>query len=406
MDVVTLQRSGEATVVNRNGSGAVRRGMARDLVRTAGLALLGIAATFATATAADMAGSFSIILRDPATGEIGIAAYSHAPSCGAWVPWVDANVGAIATQGDIDAAWGPRGLAMLSAGVKTDKIVDSLRAGDPGNLRRQVGILDRHGWPGGYSGPELINWSGGWLDSNFAAQGCVMAGHEALDAVTDTLYKSKGMPLVGRLFGGLERAQAANVDFRGARSAVLVVGRPNRRRPQDATRYIDLRVDDAADPVGELRVLYANWRAGRLVAARLDDAKFARARGDSAATRAALKDVRAYVRASLADSSVSAASLNAMAWALAQQRTMLDEAWTAAERAQRETPRSNEYADTEAEVRLAQGRAKEAHEIERQALGRVPLDDYLRARVETLRKAAGLPPDTTRTPVRHPGGRR
>jgi hypothetical protein len=117
-----------------------------------------------------------------------------------------------------------------------------------------------------------------------------------------------------------------------------------------------------------------------------------------------MKDVRAYVRASLADSNLSAASLNAMAWALAQHRTMLDEAWTAAERAQGEAPRSNEYADTEAEVRLAQGRAREAHEIERLALGRVPLDDYLRARVETLRKAAGLPPDTAQTPVRHPHG--
>ena len=370
-----------------------------------GAALLGLVTAAAPALASDMAGPFSIILRDPRTGEIGIAAYSHAPACGAWVPWVDANVGAVATQGDIDAGLGQRALAMLAAGVRPERVIDSLHVTDPGNLRRQIGLLDRNGIPGGNTGPEIVNWSGGWLDSNLAVQGCVMTGHEGLDAVVDTLNKSKGLSLARRLLGGLERAHAMRVDFRGERSAVLVIGRPNPDRPQDATRYVDLRVDDSPDPVGALKVLYANWCAGRLVNARLDDAAFARARGDTAHVRAALADARAYVRAALADSSVGTASLNAMAWALARNRFMLDEAWTAVERARTETPRSNEFADTAAEVRIAQGRAKDAYAIERQALSRVPLDEYLQNRVDTMRKAAGdtvktAPPVLPRPPAR------
>jgi len=355
-----------------------------------------------TAHASDMAGSFSIILRDPKTGEMGIAAYSHAPACGAWVPWVDANVGAVITQGDIEASWGPRALAMLAKCVRPEKIVDSLRTMDPGNFRHQLGMIDRHGWPGGYTGPYLVNWSGGWLDSNLAVQGNTMTGHEALDAVVDTLYKTKGKPIAGRLLGGLVRAHAAKVDFRGARSAVLVIGRPNRDRPQDATRYVDLRVDDADDPIRELEVQYANWRAGRLVGARLDDAARQLARRDSAGALATFDEVQGMVTGALADSGVSAASLNAMAWALARRGAMLADAWTAVERARRDDPHSNEYADTEAEIRLRQGRVKEAHEIERAALKRVPLDEYLQERVEIMRKQAGLPPDSETAVLRRP----
>jgi hypothetical protein len=229
-----------------------------------------------------------------------------------------------------------------------------------------------------------------------------MTGHEGLDAVVDTLYKTKGKPLAGRLLGGLERARDAHVDFRGARSAVLVIGRPNRDRPQDATRYVDLRVDDADDPVGALKVQYANWRAGRLVGMQLDDAYHLLARRDSVGALAALEDARGMVAGALADSTVSAASLNAMAWALARRGAMLDDAWTAVERALRTDPHSNEYADTEAEIRLHQGRVKEAHDIEHAALKRVPLDEYLQERVEIMRKQAGLPPDSGQAAVRQP----
>ncbi len=380
-----------------------RRSRVGWLVVAALAALLGPART---ARASDMAGAFSIVLRDPATGEFGVVAISHAPAVGAWATWVDANVGAVAVQGDIEPSWGPRALAMLAHGMGAQAVVDSLRKSDPGYYRRQVGLLDRHGLPGGFTGPYLVNWSGGWIDTNLAVQGNTMPGPDALKAVVDTLYHSKGREIVSRLFGGLVRARQAHVDFRGPRSAVLVVGRPNPDRPGDATRYVSLRVDDDPDPLVALARLYVNWRAGRLVAARLDDAVHAQARGDAALAARASAEALALAGAALKDSSVSAASLNAMAWALAQHGAGLDEAWQAIDRARLAEPRSNELADTAAEVRLRQGRAQEAFAIEKAALVRVPLDEYLKERVGTLCKQAGYPPDSASVSVTPPPGPR
>ena len=354
--------------------------MRSKLLLAVSLALALVAVRIAPARAADMSGAFSIILYDPRTDEIGIGVLSHAPASGGFVPWVEAGVGAIATQGETNPSWGPRGLAMLRAGVPVEKMVDSLMHSDDGFQRRQLGALDKTGWPSGYSGIEMVNWSGGLLDTNFAAQANTMLNHNVIDGIADTVRALRDQPLAERLLFGLTLGERFRADWRGARSAAIVVGRLNPERPDDATRYLSLRVDDSMRPTVALAALYRNVRASRLVAAQFDYAAYYRKIGDAA--RAAAEDARARanVAASLADTATSAPALNALAWALAQRGTMLDEAWTAIERAQIAEPRSTEFTDTAAEVRYRQGKVAEALALSKEAHQRVPPDEYLTAR--------------------------
>jgi uncharacterized Ntn-hydrolase superfamily protein len=316
---------------------------------------------------------------------------SHAPACGGNVPWVEAGVGAIATQGETNASWGPRGLDLLRAGVPVGKMVDSLLQSDPGFQRRQLGALDRAGWPGGYTGVEMVNWSGGILDSNFAMQANTMAANLVMDVLADTVRVIKDRPLADRLLVALTLGERLKADWRGARSAAILVGRVNPERPEDKGRYISLRVDDGAHPTAVLAAQYRAYRAARLVAAHLDYAGWYRRSGDAA--RAALEDTRARddVQSALADSVLPAPALNAMAWQLAQRGAMLDQAWEATQRAQAAEPRSTEFTDTAAEVRFRQGRAAEALALAQEALARVPPDEYLQSRVKFFEVEAAKP---------------
>ncbi|MEP7028980.1 MAG: DUF1028 domain-containing protein [Candidatus Eisenbacteria bacterium] len=333
------------------------------------------------AQAADMSGALSILLRDPDTGELGVAVLSHAPACGSFVPWVEAGVGVIATQGETNGSWGPRGLQMLRDGVPVQGVVDSLMHSDEGYPRRQIGVLDATGWPAGYTGNDLVNWSGGILDSNLAAQGNTMPNHLVIEAVMDTVKGLTRLPLAERLLAGLELADQRRGDWRGARSAALLVGRPNPARPEDATRFISLRVDDDPAPVVALERLYRAWRAGRLVGAYLDYADAYRRADRPALAQVELRRARGAVTEALADTTLGAPALNAMAWQLAQRGAMLDQAWAAIARAQLAEPRSTEFTDTAAEVRYRQGRVADALALATEASKRVPPDEYLRSRV-------------------------
>jgi uncharacterized Ntn-hydrolase superfamily protein len=347
---------------------------------------------FATsARAADMSGAFSVILYDPATDEIGIGVLSHAPACGAYVPWVEAGVGAIATQGETTPAWGPRGLDLLRRGVPVEKMVDSLMQSDADFQRRQLGALDRTGWPGGFTGVELVNWSGGVLDSNFAMQANTMINHVVMDVLADTVRATRDQPLAERLLLALSLGERLKADWRGVRSAAILVGRLNPERPDDRERYISLRVDDGPHPAAQLAAQYRAYRAARLVAAEFDYAGWYRRSGDPG--RAAREEARAKadVQSALRDSMLSAPALNAMAWQLAQRGVLLGEAWEAATRAQAAEPRSTEFTDTAAEVRFRQGRVADALALAKDALSRVPPDEYLQARVKFFEAEAAKP---------------
>jgi uncharacterized Ntn-hydrolase superfamily protein len=340
----------------------------------------------APGNAAVMQGSMSIIGMDRATGTIGIAVVSDAPACGADVPWVQAGVGAIATQGEINPGWGPRGIAMLAQGVEPQVVCDSLYKSDPGFLRRQIGVLDRRGQPGGFTGLELIGFSGGVIDTFCAVQGNSLSYTDGLIATRDSFAAGAGLALPERLLRAL--AFGATRARGPLRSATLLVGRPDPEQPENHTRWISLRVDDSADPVRDLLRLYDRHAAARLVDSHLHFAALYEKAGSPAQAQVESRRAEELLARALADTSLGAWELNAMAWALAERGTHIDEAARAVDRALRLEPKNRSVLDTAAAVATRQGDPAAALAYAKRAAAAGPRDDYLRERARAL----GAPP--------------
>ncbi len=338
---------------------------------------LGLAS--APARASDMQGTLSIIGMERATGAIGVAVVSHAPACGAEVPWVQAGIGAVATQGDVNADWGPAALGLLREGMEPQALCDTLYKRDPSYLRRQIGVLDRRGRPGGYTGLELTNYSGGVIDTMVAVQGNGLVQGEALLAVHDSFVVWTGVPLPERLLASLRLG--AGAASRPLRSAALLVGRVDPERPAAGTRWIYLRVDDHPDPLAELERLFRIHAASRLVESHLHMAALGTKAGQGGFAANERARAEALLVAALADSTLPPSALNAMAWGLAQHATWLDRAEIAARRAAAGEPANPEYLDTIAELRSRQGDLPGALAEAKRAFALAPRDEYFRNRV-------------------------
>lgn len=335
-----------------------------------------------SAGAAVMQGSFSIIGLDRASGAIGIAVVSDAPACGADVPWVEAGVGAVATSGEVNPGWGPRGLALLRAGIPPQAVCDSLYRNDPHYLRRQVGVLDAHGQPGGYTGLELIGYSGGVIDTFCAVTGNSLSYTDALMAARDSFVALRDEALPDRLLAvlgfGATKARGP------LRSAALLVGRADPERPLDASRWIDLRVDDSDDPVGDLARLYRDHCAARLVESHLHRADGHRRAGAAALAASEQRRGEALIARALADTSLHASALAALAWHLAQRGEHLDAARQAVDRALAREPKNRSFLDTATEVAVRRGDTKAALDYAQRAFAAAPRDEYLFERAKVL----------------------
>jgi uncharacterized Ntn-hydrolase superfamily protein len=212
----------------------------------------------ACATARDVepaCATFSIIARDPDTGEIGIAVQSKVPAVGAVVPWAKSGVGAVATQSYANPRYGPEGLELLSKGVDPAEALKRLTEGDPERERRQVGILDAKGRTATFSGKACHAWAGGSAEDNVCAQGNILAGEDVVAAMLKAFKESKG-ELGARLIAALEAGQAAGGDVRGQQSAALLIVREGWGYGGLNDRYRDLRVDDHPEPIAELKRVY------------------------------------------------------------------------------------------------------------------------------------------------------
>lgn len=332
--------------------------------------------------AADMQGSLSVLGLDRASGAIGVAVVSDAPSCGAAIPWVEAGVGAIATQGEMNPSWGPRGLALLRAGVPPQAVCDTLYRSDPGYLRRQVGVLAGDGTTGGFSGLELIGFSGGVIDTLVAVQGNSLSYTTALMATHDTFTVHSDLALPERLLQAL--AFGATQARGPLRSAALLVGRVDPERPESATRWISLRVDDSATPMADLERLYRDFAAARLVESHLHFADLASRARQPAVERAERARAEALLATALADTSVSGYALNALAWNLAQRGAHLEQAAAAAGRALTREPRNRAFLDTASAIAERRGDRSAALDFAKRASAVAPRDEYLRERVKSL----------------------
>jgi uncharacterized Ntn-hydrolase superfamily protein len=203
--------------------------------------------------------TFSIVARDPATGDLGVAVASKFLAVGAVVPWAHAGVGAIATQALANVTYGPDGLRALEAGGSAERVLAALTEADDGRADRQAGIVDAAGRSATYTGSGCLTWAGGRTADGVAVQGNILTGPEVVDSVLGTFLASNGA-FPDRLVDALLAGDRAGGDARGRQSAALLIVREAAGYGGADDRWLDLRVDDHPDPLPELRRVLGVWR--------------------------------------------------------------------------------------------------------------------------------------------------
>ena len=198
--------------------------------------------------------TFSIVGYDPEAGALGVAVQSKFFAVGSVVPWAEAGVGAIATQSWANTTYGPNGLKRLKSGLSAAQTLERLIADDPGRATRQVGIVDANGTVANYTGDECNEWAGAISGKHYTAQGNILAGEAVVKAMGQAFEKTTG-ELADKLMAALFAGQEAGGDVRGQQSAALLVVQAQSGYGGFNDRYIDLRVDDAEEPIQELQRL-------------------------------------------------------------------------------------------------------------------------------------------------------
>lgn len=204
--------------------------------------------------------TFSIVARDPLTGEMGVAVQSHWFSVGSNVAWAEAGVGAVATQSFVDPAYGRDGLGLMRGGAPAGEALQALLAKDEGRDVRQVAMIDARGRVAAHTGAKCIEAAGDHTGKGYSVQANLMSNDTVWPAMARAFEAARG-DLAERMLAALDAAQAAGGDIRGRQSAALVVVRGESTGKPWADRIFDLRVDDHAEPLRELRRLVRLQRA-------------------------------------------------------------------------------------------------------------------------------------------------
>ena len=200
--------------------------------------------------------TYSIVARDPETGELGVAVQSHWFSVGSVVPWAEAGLGAVATQSLVDPAYGPLGLEIMRRGRTAPDALTALLASDHGREVRQVAMIDATGRVAAHTGARCIQAAGQIVDESnqFSVQANLMFGDEVWPAMARA-YRTASGDLADRLVAALEAAQDAGGDIRGRQSAALLVVSATSTGKPWVDRRFDLRIEDHPQPVRELKRL-------------------------------------------------------------------------------------------------------------------------------------------------------
>jgi uncharacterized Ntn-hydrolase superfamily protein len=204
--------------------------------------------------------TYSMVARDPSTGQLGVAVQSHFFSVGSVVSWAEPGVGAVATQSFAEPAYGPRGLELIRSGRSAAGALGELIDEDPGEASRQVAIIDAAGRVAVHTGGSCVPETGHQVGDQVSAQANMMRRDTVWAAMVDAYSASEG-DLATRLMAALRAAEAEGGDIRGRQSAaILVVGGRRSERPWEQ-RLFDLRVEDHPDPLPELQRLVELRRA-------------------------------------------------------------------------------------------------------------------------------------------------
>jgi uncharacterized Ntn-hydrolase superfamily protein len=204
--------------------------------------------------------TFSIVARDPATGELGVAVQSHWFSVGSVVPWAEAGVGAVATQSFVEPSYGPKGLALMKQGVAPKEALAQLLAADAQQDVRQVAFVDAKGRVAVHTGAKCIPGAGNHAGDGYTTEANLMLTGEVPDAMAAAFEHATG-PLAERMLAALDAAQSVGGDVRGRQSAAILVVRATPSDKPWTDRLIDLRIEDHEQPLKEMRRLLNLHRA-------------------------------------------------------------------------------------------------------------------------------------------------
>jgi uncharacterized Ntn-hydrolase superfamily protein len=208
--------------------------------------------------------TFSIVIYDPNDEAWGIGVASKFLAVGAFVPWLKAGIGAIATQALANLEYGIKGLELLQR-YDAKKTLELLISSDPLREKRQIGIVDSKGNPAAFTGKYCYDYAGHIIGNNFTVQGNILAGEEVLEAMAKEA-EGKGR-IYEKILNALKSGESKGGDKRGKQSAaIIVVKRPvsNTEKEFDPLiigKYIDLRVDDSKDPLRDLENMLNLWIA-------------------------------------------------------------------------------------------------------------------------------------------------
>lgn len=221
---------------------------------------------------ADPVATFSILGYDPATGEVGGAVQSRVFSVGNGVLWAEADTGVVATQAVVDVSYGPKGLALLRAGMKPEAIIRAILDSDPDpgyrgqawpKAGRQFAVMDAAGNYAVHTGPEASNWAGHKTGKFCTAQGNILAGEGVVAGMVEAFEKTEGH-LSMRLMAALDAGQAAGGDTRGMQSAAMVIVKKNAGVWLNNDTVLRLQVDHSPETaLKELRRIVEYWNSRR-----------------------------------------------------------------------------------------------------------------------------------------------
>lgn len=327
--------------------------------------------------------TYSIVASDPLAEEWGVAVQSRFLAVGAVVPYARAGVGAVATQAWGNPNFGPQALELMAQGLAADSALGLVLSADSNREYRQVGIVDRNGRAATFTGRLCQAWAGGIAGENFCVQGNILAQDSVVFGMAQAFREAQG-PLARRLLAALKGGQRYGGDKRGLQSAALLVVSFGGGYSGFNDRMIDLRVDDAAEPILELERLLSlhdrTFGAGAYVRIGLG------ARKEGKKEKAELAWLRAMEMAERYNDDPHL--LNQIAWEFAINNYRLGDARRLAERAAALAPEDADILDTWAECCARLGNYSRAVEIERRAYQMSKNPDF-EAKLRAWRKKTG-----------------
>ena len=190
--------------------------------------------------------TWSIIAHEATTGMVGLAVSTCAFAVGARVPSIETGIGVVASQSFVNPFYGPQALALLKQGASAQEAVDAITTADEGRSQRQVHIMDNHFRFAAYTGDGCVDWCGHLIRDTFSVAGNMLAGPQVIEQTADFYAAHPELPFAQRLLLALKAGEDAGGDKRGKQSAALLI------HDQEDYAYLDIRVDDHADPLAEL----------------------------------------------------------------------------------------------------------------------------------------------------------